>query len=162
MMKPKVKKKILNGYKHKSTLTINYTGHLKHQERNKNKMKLRSSFQITQVISSTEEYSKTSLKLSLLKTISFRIWWLLNTFLFTHRINLNHVIYSGMFPGSVFYLWLSMVPADERRCSVCDILSHWLASCLETSSGDSWGDPEDQNQLFFTTEKMVLERFCCN
>ena len=161
MMKPKVKKKkILNSYKHKSTLTINYTGHLKHQERNKNKMKLRSSFQITQVISSTEEYSKTSLKLSLLKTISFRIWWLLNTFLFTHRINLNHVIYSGMFPGSVFYVWLSMVPANERRCSICDILDliGWHLARKQARVTRE----VIQNQLFFTTEKMVLERFYCN
>ena len=126
-------------------------------------MKLRSSFQITQVISSTEEYSITSLKWSFLKTISFRIWWLLNTFLFTHRINLNHVIYSGMFPEPLFYLmylWLSMVPADERNMlCICDIFSHWLASCSETSSVTG---EVIQNQLFFTTEKMVLGRFCCN
>ena len=44
---------------------VNYTGHLKHQD-SMNEMKPRSSFQITQVISPTEKYSKTSLKLSLL------------------------------------------------------------------------------------------------
>ena len=31
--------------------------------------------------------------------------------------------------GPIFYLWLSKVLANERRCYKCNIFSHWLRPC---------------------------------
>ena len=33
---------------------------------------------------------------------------------------------------SLFYLWLSMVSANERKCYICNILPHWLRPCSTT------------------------------
>ena len=42
------------------------------------------------------------------------------------------VVSSGS--GSVFLLWLSKVSANERRCYICNIFSHWLGPCSDTES----------------------------
>ena len=44
--------------------------------------------------------------------------------------NSSRALGNGLLPGQVFYLGLSKVSANQRRCHLCDIFPHWLIPCM--------------------------------